>query len=93
MRLATGSCSPAATAFGWAFFAGLLLAALGLCFNGVIAQDEGELLVYPSLFARGARPYKDKFLMHRGSSDSPLASPGSKMQTDVAYKERRRWSP
>jgi len=58
-RLATGSCSPAATVFGWVFFVGLLVVALGMCSNGVASQDEAELPVYPSLFARDARAYED----------------------------------
>jgi len=72
-RLATGSCSTATTVFGWILFAGMLVVALGLCFNGVIAQDEGELLVYPSLLLRGAKPYVDVWMMYPPSTYLALA--------------------
>lgn len=49
---------------GWVYFALLFLVGVSLCLNGVLAQDEGEMLAYPRLLLQGWMPYTRIWMMY-----------------------------
>jgi hypothetical protein len=51
----------------------LAVAAIGQCYVGVIPQDEGELLTYPWLIARGVAPYTHIWMMYPPTTYVALA--------------------
>ncbi len=73
MRLCAGRTSGPVTVFGWALFALGLILLGGQFWGGINPQDEGEMIVYPWLIARGWAPYTHIWTMYPPASFLLLA--------------------